>query len=283
MRTLVINSSNYVGANQYTYTLPQTVKFDAKDQIGVASLSIYNNTFNITAARGNNTLTFIWNAATPVTYNWTIPDGYYAVSTDLNYWLQQQMILNNLYVTNSSGQNVYFMEFATNAPRYAVSINAYALPTSATATTLGYTKPAGSTWSYPAAAAACPQITLTASFAKLLGFSAGSLPPNATTSSNVQYLSTTTPNVNPIDSYILTCSLLSSPYSIPSDVFFTIPLNGGIGSLLTVNPSQIVFNNIAPNQYKYITIKLFDQLFNPLSLNDFELTLTLAIQEAEKK
>ena len=282
MRTLVINSSNYVSGNQYTYTLPQTVSFDAQDQVGVASLSIYNNTFNITASRGNNTLTFVWNASTPTTYVWTIPDGYYAISTDLNYWLQQQMILNNLYVVNSSGQNVYFMEFATNAPRYAVQVNAYALPTSSTATTLGYTKPAGATWSYPSTAT-CPQITITAPFAKLLGFSAGSFPPNASTSANTQYLSTTTPNVNPIDSYILTCSLLSSPYSIPSDVFFTIPLNGGIGSLLTVNPSQIVFNNIAPNQYKFITIKLYDQLFNPLTLNDFEMTLTLAIQESSEK
>ena len=95
-------------------------------------------------------------------------------------------------------------------------------------------------------------------------------------------MSSSTPNINPIDSYILTCSLLNSPYSIPSDVFFSLPLNGGLGSLITVNPSQIVFNSIAPNYYKEITIRLFDQLFNPLPLQDKELVLTLAILEGNE-
>ncbi len=63
MRTLVINSSNYVGANQYTYNLPQTVKFEAGDQVGVSSIAVYNSTFNITSARGNNVITFVWNGA----------------------------------------------------------------------------------------------------------------------------------------------------------------------------------------------------------------------------
>jgi hypothetical protein len=174
------------------------------------------------------------------------------------------------------------MEIVTNAPQYAIQINAYALPTSATATTLGYTKPAGATWNYPATAT-CPQITLNSALGTLLGFPAGSYPPNATTSANTQYLSTLTPNINPVDSYILTCSLLTSPYSIPSDVFFTVPLNGQLGSLITLAPSQIVFNSIAPNIYKQITIKLYDQLFNPLQMNDFDLVITLAIQEGEKK
>ena len=281
MRTLVINSSNYVGANQYTYNLPQTVKFEAGDQVGVSSIAVYNSTFNITSARGNNVITFVWNAATPTTYTFTVPNGYYSVS-DLNYFLQQQFILNNLYVINSSGQYVYFAEIVVNSPRYSIQINTYFIPTSAQATTLGYTKPASATWVYPASAV-CPQITLNAALGSLLGFPAGSYPSNAITSANSQFLSSLTPNINPVDSYIITCSLLSSPYSIPSDVFFTIPLNGSLGSLITQNPSQIVFNNIAPNIYKQITIKFFDQLFNPLQMNDFNIVLTLAILEAPKK
>jgi hypothetical protein len=53
--------------------------------------------------------------------------------------------------------------------------------------------------------------------------------------------------------------------------------------LITVNPSQIVFNNIAPNVYNTITVQLYDQLFNALTLNDKEMTLTLAILEAKEK
>ena len=53
-----------------------------------------------------------------------------------------------------------------NTPRYATGINAYALPTNAIATTLGYTQPAGAPWSYPATAA-CPQITVSTNTAVL--------------------------------------------------------------------------------------------------------------------
>jgi len=173
------------------------------------------------------------------------------------------------------------MEFVTNAPQYAIGINAYAIPTSATATTLGYTKPASATWSYPSSAQT-PQINVNSALGTLLGFSAAYYPA-AISASNVQFLSNLTPKISPVDSYILTCSLLNSPYSIPSDTFFTIPLNGALGSLISVNPSQIVFNNIAPNIYKTITIKFFDQLFNPLQMNDYEIVLTLAILEADKK
>jgi hypothetical protein len=65
-------------------------------------------------------------------------------------------------------------------------------------------------------------------------------------------------------------------------VFFSLPLNGGLGSLITVSPSQIVFNSIAPNIYKEITIRLYDQLFNPLPIQDKELVLTLAILEGNE-
>jgi len=282
MRTIILNSSNYVAGsgNKYTYVLPSSTKFDEKAKIGVASIAVYNSTFNVTSARGNNTISLVWNAATPQTYTFTIPDGYYSLN-DLNYFIQQQCILNNLYVTNSSSQNVYFVEIVANNSRYAAQINTYFLPTAATATSLGYTKPSGASWSYPATAA-CPQITITAAFGLLIGFGAGSYPSTATVSTNQNFVSTSTPNINPIDSYILTCSLLNSPYSIPSDVFFSLPLNGGLGSLITVNPSQIVFNSIAPNYYKEITIRLFDQLFNPLPLQDKELVLTLAILEGNE-
>ena len=74
------------------------------------SLSVYNSTFNVNTMYGNNTLTFIWNAATPVTYTFTIPNGYYS-SGDLNSFLQSQFIANNLYVTvNNGNQNVYFFK-----------------------------------------------------------------------------------------------------------------------------------------------------------------------------
>jgi len=104
MRTIVINSSNYVqgSGNQFTIAFPAPVKFNAGDKIAVASCAIYNSTFNITAARGNNKISLIWNAATPQTYVFTFPDGYYSAS-DMNAFIQQQCILNRLYMTANNG------------------------------------------------------------------------------------------------------------------------------------------------------------------------------------
>jgi hypothetical protein len=265
MRTIIINSSNLVSGstNTYQYNFPTSVQFKDGAEVGVSQISMYNSSFNVSSSRSNNTITLIWNAATPTTYTFTLPDGYYSV-TDLNSFLQQQCILNKLYVTSSTGNYVYFAEFQTNAVRYAVSTNLYPIPTAAQATTLGYTIPSGATWTFPAAAA-CPQFTITTGFGALIGLSAGNYPSSATSTTAVQQISNITPNINPVNSYVLTCNLVNSNVSIPPTILFSIPINAGIGEQLNFNPSQIVFNRIAPNVYSFIRIQVLDQLsFVPL-------------------
>lgn len=278
MKTIILNSSNYVSGsyNTYTYTLPIATKFDDGDLVGLASCSLYNSTFNITSARGNNTFSIIWNADFTVTYSATISDGYYSIS-DLNYFIQSFCITNLLYVTDSNGDYVYFVELLTNAPRYAVQLNIFSLPTSAQATTLGYTRPSGASWNYPAAQKS-PQLVVSSALGNILGFDAGTYPPSSATLSPLSYLSTKSPTVSPVDSYVMTCNLINSSLSIPNNVFYSIALTVGLGSLISVSPAQIVFNDIASNIYNKITIQFYDQLFNPLILNDYNLVLTLAIK-----
>ena len=150
-KTLIINSSNYVtgSGNKFVYRFPNTVSFQAGSSIGVSSISMYNSTFNIESSRGNNVINIIWLGTT---YILTFEDGYYSVS-DINFRIQQFCILNNLYVTSNSGANiVYFIELVVNSVRYSTQINVYAIPTEATALSLGYTKATG-IWSYPSIAA----------------------------------------------------------------------------------------------------------------------------------
>ena len=176
MRTIVINSSNHVEGtrNKFVYTFPSQLKLTENHRIGVSGISMYNSTFNIEAKRGNNTITLIWNADSQTSHTFTFPDGYYSVA-QMNEFLQQGMILNNLYVINSSGQYVYFVELVTNSRRCSVQLNVYYLPTSANATTRGYTKPSGAFLNYPIANK-CPQLTIGAHFGSLIGFEAGSYP-----------------------------------------------------------------------------------------------------------
>jgi hypothetical protein len=284
MKTIVINSSNYVAnsSNTFVYNLPQSTKFEQGDQVGVASVAVYNSTFNITAARGNNTITVTW--VTDTTYTspvtWTIPDGYYSVS-DINYFIQYNCVANGWYLTaNNGANNIYFIEAVQNAPRYGVQLNLYAIPTSAQATTLGYTKPSTSTWSFPATATT-PQISFNTAFGSLLGFNGATYPASAQ-STTYSALSTLTPIISPVNSYIMCCNLVNSRYSIPNNVLFSIPVTTGLGGLISLTPSQIVFNDIASNIYNQITITFFDQLFNKLLMNDTEIVLTLAIKEARE-
>jgi hypothetical protein len=281
MRTIIINSSNFVpnSNNKYVYNLPISWKTEYGDQVGVSGVSLYNSTFNITNTRGNNTITFIFLGTS---YTFTFPNGYYAAS-DMNYFLQQQCILNNLYLTSNSGStNIYFIEITQNSIQYAISLNFYPIPTSAQSTTLGYSKPSGATWSYPSVSA-CPQAVITAPFGLLIGQLPNTYPPTTSQTTAIQYLSTITPTISPVDSYIITCSLINSPYSNPNNSLFSIPLNASLGKLISSSPSQIVFNDVAPNIYNSITVQFYDQLFNTLYLNDYELVLTLVILEAKER
>ena len=78
VKLIAITNTSYVenSENTYIYNLPASVKFTNKSKVGLVSFSVFNSTFNVTQSRGNNTVTFIWPSATPVTTTWTIPNGY---------------------------------------------------------------------------------------------------------------------------------------------------------------------------------------------------------------
>ena len=280
MKLIIINSSNYVpkSGNKYIYSLPSSVKLTSKSKIGVSAISVYNSTFNITAARANNTFTFRFPSATPITKTYTMPDGYYSVE-QINTFLQSKMFADNLYVNANNGANVvYFFEIVQNHVRYSVQLNSFYLPTAAEATTLKYTKPTGATWDYPATNQT-PQLTFGTEFGNLIGWNAQTFP-SAVASTNQADVSQKTPNISPIDSYVITCNMVNSRYAIPSNNFFALPLTVTLGALITYNSSNIVMNDVAPNIYNNIVLTFYDQLFNALDLKDVELVISLVLDDS---
>jgi hypothetical protein len=277
-KTIVINSSNFIqgSGNKYVYKFPQTSYFSSGSGIGVSNIAIYNSIENITSKRGNNKITLNWLGTD---YIFNIENGFYSIS-DLNYFIQNQCILNNLYVTaNNGADNVYFVELAINSIRYSTSLNFYALPNATEADSLGYIKPSGASWNFPETSI-CPTFTFNQPFGNLIGQTFGSYPPSVQLT-NIQYLSTQTPVISPVDSLILTCNLVNSKYSIPSNILFQVPISSSLGSLIQVNISSIVFNDILPQNFSSLEITIFDQLFNAVELLDKEMTLTLVIQEGK--
>lgn len=54
-----INTSNYVSGNKYSYKFPTPVKFQ-NCSVSLYQFNMYNSTYNISAALGNNTYSINW-------------------------------------------------------------------------------------------------------------------------------------------------------------------------------------------------------------------------------
>jgi hypothetical protein len=270
--SIVLNSSNYDSTTGLlTYNFPFRQQFKGKG-IGIQNLCMYNSTPNITPAYGNNTITLVYPFSTGnVTYNFTIPTGYYSMS-DLNYFLQSQMIANNLYMINGSGQYVYFVEIVANSTQYAGQMNFYPLPTSAQATTLGYTLPVGQSLY---GLGNVPQLTITSAFGNLIGLNAGTY---GSGTANIQYVSTKCPIISPVNAYVLTCNLVNNVgLSNPSNVLGIVPINAQYGGLITLNVNSICYQHVANNSYANIQIGFLDQNLNKITPYDADVIISLSL------
>jgi hypothetical protein len=187
------------------------------------------------------------------------------------------MYANHLYCISGS-KLVYFFEIVQNSIRYSCQLNSYFIPTAANAITFGFTKPPSATWDFPASNRT-PQLTFGTTFGTLIGCSPQTFP-STVQSTNQSKISDFTPQISTVDSYILTCNMINSRYSIPQNVFFSLPLTGSLGTLITYNASSLIMSDIAPNIYNQIVIKFYDQLFNVLQMNDFDICLQLAIDDS---
>jgi len=277
---IILNSSNVVaGSNNsiYRYNFPQgSVKFN-KSKVAVASISMYYSWYNILASLGNNTFTYTWyNFAGSAVFTITIPDGFYDVAS-LNSYLQSQMIANGHYLVDANGDYVYYLEFVTNSTYYSIQFNSYPIPTALPAS---YTNPAAIT--FPAVATT-PQITISANaFRNIIGFNAGTYP-NPVQTTTYSKLSDFTPQVSPVQSVILSCTLLNNKYSNPGTILYSFsPVGTTFGSLIQSNPPQFSFIDIQSGNYNTFDITFLDQNFNFLKINDNNLVVQLLIETGQE-
>jgi len=270
---ILINSSNYVGNNQYSYRLPSAVTFKKGAKLSLYSFSMYNSTNNISSTLNNNTFSIVWLGTT---YNYVIPNGYYTLS-DLNNYFEFCMLSNKLYASTST-QPVYFISCSSNSVQYSAQINVNYIPTSSSATSLGYTIPSGATWTWPTSPTT-PQLILSTGLQSIFGFQNGqSIFPTTVQSTNQQFLSTALPILSPVYTYIVTCNLLNSNYSNVPNLFCQVPINVAYGSLIQFTNAQQQQIDIHQGVYNTISIQLYDQNLNPLIFKDYELTLTIIIE-----
>lgn len=234
--------------------------------------------------------------STDITVPIVIPDGYYTADT-LNKYLQQVMIGNKIYITDgiNAQTSLFYIEITQNTAYYSLQVNIHPLPSSLSSS---QALPIGASWTLINDGTKYnPQLIINEGLQEWFGFSSTTsdiytsydinkflyIPKAVTTLNGVDlyYLSDVCPKVNTINSLVLCCNLINSEYSIPSNVFFNIPLNASFGNMIVVNPFDPSLCNVRGGMEQNIEISFFDTNFNPVAIRDIDVTLTLVIQKSD--
>lgn len=292
MRTLILNSTNIVAGTNNSILSYEfaggNINLKKGQKVALASIQMYYSTFNITAANKNNTFTYKWVNGT--NYVVTIPDGFYDIPA-LNNYLHFTMVQNTHYLLSGSN-NVYLMEFNINPTLYAVELNCYTISVAIAAANT-WTLPAGATWVLPNNIIVPELIVGTNNFGLVIGFAAGTYPnaviagvPPAQTqtpayTTTQTFVSTSVPQVTPLSSYIITCSLINNNYAVPNNLLYSFAPVGTIGEQFTVAPNQYVFIDVLPAQYNRFNVQFIDQNFRPVAIQDPNMIIQLVISDVE--
>ena len=270
MYPIVLNSTHAIDKNTYEYKFPRgTVKF-FNSEVALAQVNLYYSWPNITAINNNQTFKFIWpDGSGPqfTEYTVTVPEGNYTIE-DLDAYLQYFCIQNGLYLVNSSGLNVYYVQFLANPQTYKIDFISRPIPTALPA---GYSNPGSMT--FPNTSHPPTLLILENDFGKLIGFEPGGY---------FTASSTFTPQVSPVSSILVTCSLINNPLSNPSNIFYSFTTAGvKYGSMINVVNQDVgaSYSPITDGLYQSVVIKFITQDFKPLNILDQNLIIYLVIRQ----
>jgi hypothetical protein len=193
------------------------------------------------------------------------------------------MVANNHYLESGTNQ-VFFLEFVLNVSNYAVQFNALTVPTAAQAAVLGYTIPSGATWTFPVTQVT-PQITIlsTNNFRTVIGFNPGTYPA-APSASNFSKISDIAPQVSPITSLIVTCTLIENDIADPNELIYCFPVpDVPFGTLITPVIPEFSWIQAKVGYFSTVSVEIRDQNFNNVQINDPQIVILLGIRNTKKE
>jgi hypothetical protein len=302
MRNLILNSSNIVaGTNnsKFEYVFPAgSVNITNTQSLALVNLTMYYSTPNITATYKNNSFNYIWVDGT--TNAVVFPDGFYDIVAIQNYF-QFVMLQNGHYLTDSLGKLIFFLTLTANPTKYAIEMNCFFM-SQTLATASGWVLPAGVTWVIPTNNIVPMFNILQNNFQQIIGFDYGYYPqgtppylpaPITTSGANAPpaqtqapaytstqtYLSAFTPQITPLSSYILTCSLINNNYAIPNNLLTSFQPTGVYGEQFSYTPTQLLFIGCSAGQYDRFSFTITDQNNLPVTILDPNIVILLAISD----
>ena len=296
--SLILNSTNNINTTlntQFKYNF-LSGNFHAKDmEMCVSSIAIPYAFFNVSTFYANQNFSILFpTQAGSFTLNITLPPGFYTV-TDINNYIQNQMLINGLYlISKATLQNVFFFNLSVNTAYYTTQIVATQVPTFATYTTLYNLPPSGqySGTGLPTVANQVPRLVLPTEggINTIIGWPAGTFPTLAVqastytqTGSGAQVAAGISPVVAPIgstiNSLVVRCSILKNDVTIPSDVLDGFPINTTFGSNITYSPPFEKWIKINDGTYSSFTLSFVDQDLNTVFSVDPNVAVTLLIRK----
>lgn len=250
--SLIITSNNSTrNGSSFTIRFPRAISFQNKE-IGLISSQFFYSNPNITQAFNNNRVTIRYiQGGVNKTLDIVFPDGYYSYS-DIQGFLETKMTSANIFWTGADGERIYPFSIVENPVYYSATISFVVF---------GASLPAGVTNTHDIDFSASVVLEFNDSFGDLLGFSNGVLPRTLITSSQ-SFNSERTPNIAPINSYCIACSLVNDiTFNADfADVVHIInPDTVKYGGLISTYPTHIQFFQIADGTYSQATITVRDQ------------------------
>ena len=204
-------------------------------------------------------------------------DGFYTVNA-LNARIQQFCIEKGMYLTDGSGNNVYYLSVSPNSTAYANQIITKLVPLSLPA---GYAAAPTNFAGYATTTKRTPYIeVLNNGFSKYLGFSPGTYGKDSIADYNV--LSNLIPTATTVNSLLVKCSLVNNGCSNQSDILDAFAIGGSSGGTFGGNLNYT--NNIekwvriSEGRYNNFIVTIVDQNNNEISILDNNLLINFLIR-----
>jgi len=263
------------GNNRFLYAFPASQTF-TNQSIAISQLSMYYCWQNIKASLNNNKIEYKFPSGyDTITCSITIPDGNYEIS-DLNSMLHLYMKKKGHYLIDSSGNDVYFISLTLLTSQYKVGLECKLI---------GSTLPSG--WSFPSnvgfdlphTSSYAQLVILSNDFQNIIGYSANTYPSKNTGSSDYVAISSSIPQISPVQCLLFQCNLCYNPYSpIPSVIYATTNNDAIYGSLIPSSIYTPQFNKISDGAYNFIEIRITDQDLKDVELLDCDVVIMLQIK-----
>jgi hypothetical protein len=258
--------------HEMTLNFPYFMSFK-DEEVALNQAFIYYSWFNITAAYGNNTVSYLWqdDAKTNTEYSITLPDGFYTYD-DISSCIQLKMYDNGHYLVDKNGNYVYYISLSANITIYGTTVTCTPVPASLPT---DYTNPKSIYLS-----GVTPQLKISNSlFGNVLGFATGTFPA-AQQATIYQVNNTKLPVLTQVNVVNITCNIVNNPgINQDTNTLYTFSPSEEYPNLLREDPSNLLYYRCFNGNFDSITLGFYDENFKPIQIMDPNITVLLRVRK----